>query len=77
MIVWIIVGLVAFVVLVFVVAPAFEGYLDFKNKPREPMEWCPRGHGHFRKKDCIEWSPGQLICPQCWIETMQGVEAKK
>lgn len=72
----ILIAVVGTVVGVFFLLCALEGYIDFKNKPREPMEWCTK-HGHFRKQDCIEWSPGQKICPMCWQETMGKVEAQR
>lgn len=77
-----IIGLIAVTLalgaLVFVLIAMLEGYLNFKNKPREKeMEWCPKGHGFFRKQDVIEWSPGFKICPMCWFESMSKVEGKR
>lgn len=44
-------------------------YVDYKSRPREPMEWCHK-HGHFRKGHCLPLA-GTLYCPQCYLEAMQ------
>lgn len=53
--------------IVWVGSGAMEGYMEFKSRPREAMEWCHR-HGYFRKEHVMQVDGMTTICPVCWRE---------
>jgi len=65
------------VYVVFLAATSILGaYVDFKNAPREPMEWCHK-HGHFRKVHTLQLFPelggtaaNSNVCPTCYYEVV-------
>jgi hypothetical protein len=72
----ILIGLILFVLGVAVVSTVVEAYVDFKNKPREPMFWCHK-HGYFRMKHTLPLFPelggkaeNSHMCPTCYYETV-------
>lgn len=84
---WVLVGFVVAVAItwVFVVVSAYlEAYAEFKSRPREPMDWCPK-HGYFRQKYSlpIPGVPTVRMCPSCFYHSLSEsvkeptIEAKK
>lgn len=65
-------AIILFVALVWALAvPIFEAWLDYKGRPREPMEWCHK-HGFFRKTHCIPITPTVNVCPTCYLDAIGG-----
>lgn len=62
--------LVAYAVYLLSAIPA--AYFEFKERPREPMDWCHR-HGFFRKKHALPFFT-TTVCPQCYLETWKKAE---
>ena len=48
-------------------------YMDFKGRPREPMEWCHK-HGFFRRKHALAFM-STTVCPRCYMEAWKQAEA--
>lgn len=59
-------------ILIYIGHAVLTGWLDVKNAPREPMEWCHK-HGHFRKGHCLPIA-GTLVCPICYRDAIKGAE---
>lgn len=52
-----------------------QAYAEFKERPREPMEWCYK-HGYFRKKHTLPFM-GTTICPRCYMEAWNNADSGK
>lgn len=66
----------ALFVLFVVIPPVVEGYLEVKVRPRVPMFWCPKGHGHFPASETLDLFPemkggGGKVCPVCYREALK------
>lgn len=55
----------------FLGSAVLEGYLQVKNAPREPMFFCAKGHGHFRKGYALPIA-GVLVCPMCYLNALRN-----
>jgi len=65
------------------VTAILEAVLDFKQAPREPMEWCHK-HGYFRKIHTLELFPdlggtaaNSHVCPTCYKEMVFDTPNKR
>lgn len=52
-----------------------QAYIDFKARPREPMEWCHK-HGFFRRKHALPFM-NTTICPRCYMEAWNNASEGK
>jgi hypothetical protein len=57
---------------VYVLSGVAQAYLEFKERPREPMGWCHR-HGFFRKKHLLPFM-STTVCPRCYMEAWNNAE---
>lgn len=60
---------------VYVLTAIPQAYLDFKARPREPMEWCGK-HGFFRRKHALPFM-NTTICPRCYMEAWNNADQGK
>lgn len=54
----------------------FDAYMEFKETPTEPMEWCNK-HGAFRRSNTLPLFPelggtaaNANVCPSCYYEAV-------
>jgi len=67
-----IVSILIAILLVWIGSGALEGYMDAKQRPAEPMEWCHK-HGFFRKKHVLDFME-TTVCPRCYYEAFKKAE---
>lgn len=51
---------------IYILSAIPQAYAEFKQRPREPMEWCHK-HGFYRRKHTLPFM-GTTICPKCYLE---------
>ena len=63
--------LIAVVCLWLILVPLLQAYADFKARPREPMDWCPK-HGMFRQQHSlpVPGVPTVKMCPTCFLNSI-------
>ena len=68
-----IVALVGYAIYILSAIP--QAFVDFKARPREPMEWCHK-HGFFRRKHALAFM-STTICPRCYMEAWNNADSGK
>jgi hypothetical protein len=51
---------------VYILSAIPQAWLEFKERPREKMEWCHK-HGFYRRKHVLPFM-GTTVCPRCYLE---------
>jgi len=75
---WLLLSVIVILILASVpVTAALEAYIDFKNRPKEPMMWCATCKCYFRKKHALPLFPelqgtaeNSFVCPSCYYNAV-------